>query len=64
MKINISDDVAERLKKRINNTNFKNIDEYIDFILKKVLANLEDNKMSNQDEEKVKERLRNLGYLD
>jgi len=67
MKIEISDDIAKILVKRIEEKkDFGSVDEYVDYILKQVVERLESEKkqsFSNEDEEKVKERLKDLGYL-
>ncbi len=64
MKINISDDVAKKLQERVKGSKFKDVEEYVDFVLKKVVKKLEEKRMTKQDEDKVKQRLRSLGYLD
>ena len=67
MKVEISDDIVKRLKKRIEEKgDFKSIDEYVNYILQQVVERLDSEKegsFSKEEEEKVKERLRNFGYL-
>ena len=42
MKVEIKDKIAEKLQKRIDESDeFKNIEEYIDYILKQVVEKLE-----------------------
>ncbi len=58
----------EKIKKRIEGTGFKSVSDYVTFVLREVLASLEEEEkeeaFSQEQEEKVKDRLRALGYLD
>lgn len=61
--------LAEKVKKRIENTGFNSISSYITYVLRQIMSESEDSKkkenpFSKEDEIKVKERLRSLGYLD
>ena len=70
--IKIPKKTADKLQKRIEETDeFKNIEEYAAYILEQVAEKLNDKTKENEeqshkkeDEEKVKERLRSLGYLE
>ena len=71
MKIDISNEIAEKLQKRVDSTDeFDSVQAYVEYILKLVVERLENENaeeqpaFSEEDEEKVKERLRSLGYLD
>jgi len=74
MKVDIKEGIIKRLKQRVEETNeFKNTEEYINYILKQVAERLDQEKEDNndseevyseEDEKKVKERLKSLGYLD
>ncbi|MBD3355150.1 CopG family transcriptional regulator [Candidatus Woesearchaeota archaeon] len=74
MKIEIPNKITEKLQKRVDSSDeFKNVQEYVEYILKQVVERLENENdeedekeevYSEEDEEKVKERLRGLGYLD
>jgi len=67
MKIEIKDKISERLQDRVHeNGDFKNIEDYINYILGQVVERLDQEKeeFSEKDEEKIKERLSSLGYLD
>ena len=73
MKIEINDKIIEVIKKRVEESNeFDSVENYIDYILKQLVERLKNEKgagnneqsFSKEDEEKVKERLRGLGYLD
>ena len=61
-KIEISKDIIEKIKQRIKETEFKSVEEYIEFVLREVLEE-EEAEISKEDEEIIKERLRALGYL-
>ena len=67
MKVEISDDIARKLIERIEGKkDFGSIDEYVNYILQQVVERLKSEKgqsFSNEDEEKVKERLKDLGYM-
>ena len=67
-KIFIPAPLYKRLKKRVTDTEFETVSKYVTYILEEVLSSLEEDEqeeeVSTEDEEKVKERLRALGYLD
>lgn len=61
--------LAEKIKKRMEGTGFTSISSYVTYILREVIASIEADEadreaFSKEEEEKVKERLRNLGYID
>lgn len=66
--IKVPKGLLEKIEKRIQGTEFKSVDEYTTFVLEEVVK--EDGEeeaeevFSEEDEKKVKERLRALGYLD
>ncbi|HHE36816.1 MAG TPA: CopG family transcriptional regulator [Candidatus Woesearchaeota archaeon] len=70
--VKIKKNILKKLEKRVKESgSFRNVDEYINYILEQVVKRLEREKVKEQkhvfskkDEEKVKERLRSLGYLD
>ena len=65
--VKIPEDVYRKIEGRIEGTEFSSVDEYVTYVLKEVLASLEEEEeevFSPEEEEKVKERLRALGYLD
>tara|TARA_Y100000031_G_C8054493_1_gene307708 strand:- start:89 stop:292 length:204 start_codon:yes stop_codon:yes gene_type:complete len=67
MNVKINKDIAKRLQKRVDESNeFKNIEEYVHYVLSQVVEKLgeEEKTFSKEDEEKVKKRLQGLGYLD
>jgi hypothetical protein len=65
--ISIPTPLAEKIKKRIKGTGFTSLSSYATYVLREVIAGTEEKPeeaFSKEDEEKVKERLRALGYLD
>ncbi len=65
--IEIPQELYERIEKRVQDTEFSSVSEYITYVLREVLASLEEEEeevFTKEEEEKVKERLRALGYLD
>lgn len=67
--IKISKLLYEKIKKRLEKTDFKSVDEYVEFIVNEVLSKIDSEVLAKQsftkeDEEAVKERLKGLGYLD
>jgi Arc/MetJ-type ribon-helix-helix transcriptional regulator len=65
--ISIPTPLAEKIKKRIKGTGFHSLSSYVTYVLREVIAGIEEEKeevFTKDDEEKVKERLRALGYLD
>jgi len=65
--ISIPTQLAEKIKKRIEGTGFHSLSSYATYVLREVISGSEEEEeeaFSKEDEEKVKERLRALGYLD
>jgi len=66
--VSIPVELYEKIKQRIENTEFSSVSDYVAYVLKEVLASLEEEEevevFTEEEEEKVKERLRALGYLD
>jgi Arc/MetJ-type ribon-helix-helix transcriptional regulator len=61
--------LAEKIKERMKGTGFASVSSYVTYILRQVLSSVEENEKARQaftkeEEEKVKERLRDLGYID
>ena len=60
--------LAEKIKERIKGTGFTSVSDYVTFVLREVLSSEieeeEKEPFTKEDEEKVKERLRALGYLE
>ena len=66
--ISIPTPLAEKIKKRIEGTGFNSLSSYVTYVLREVISGMDEEQdeeaFSKEDEEKVKERLRALGYLD
>ncbi len=58
----------EKIKKRIEGTGFTSVSDYVTFVLREILTSEEEKEgeepFTKEDEEKVKKRLRALGYID
>jgi len=62
--IHISKELYEKVKKFVESEGgFSSVDEFVEFVLREVVESSQGEAMSREDEEKVKERLRALGYL-
>ena len=67
MKVEIKDEIVTKLEERINHKkDFENVDTYVNYILEQVVKKFEskEDAYTKEEEEKVKERLRELGYID
>lgn len=67
VEIRISKATHDRIKERLRRTGFTSVQDYVNYVLDEVLSSVEDEEgedMSDEDQEKVKERLRALGYLE
>ena len=67
--ISIPTRLADKIKKRIEGTGFHSLSSYVTYVLREVISSVEEEEteeeaFSKDDEEKIKERLRSLGYLD
>lgn len=69
--VEIPEDIYKKIEGRIGEAGFDSVEDYIGYVLREVLASLEEDEeqeeeqvFSEEEEEKVKERLRALGYID
>ncbi|MGC1121546.1 MAG: CopG family transcriptional regulator [Candidatus Methanofastidiosia archaeon] len=66
--VSIPVELAEKIEKRIEGTGFHSVSSYVTYVLRQVISSIEDDEkkevFSKEDEEKVKDRLRGLGYLE
>lgn len=65
--VQIPEKLEKKIKKRIDGTGFNSASAYITYVLEEILSDIDkerDETFTEGDEEKVKERLRLLGYLD
>lgn len=56
----------QKIQERIEGTGFTSVSSYVAYVLREVIAEEpeEDEPFSKEDEERIKDRLRALGYLD
>jgi Arc/MetJ-type ribon-helix-helix transcriptional regulator len=65
--VSIPTPLFEKIEKRIQSTGFTSVSSYVTYVLREIIANEEKERIepfTKEDEEKVKRRLRALGYLD
>ena len=65
--ISIPTPLAEKIKKRIKGTGFTSLSSYVTYVLREVISGMEeeeDEAFTKDDEKRVKDRLRALGYID
>ena len=65
--ISIPTPLAEKIKKRIKGTGFTSLSSYVTYVLREVISGMEEEDedvFSKEDEKRVKDRLRALGYID
>ncbi|MFW9946863.1 MAG: CopG family transcriptional regulator [Candidatus Odinarchaeota archaeon] len=61
--------LSDKIKERMKGTGFSSVSSYVTYVLRQVLSSIEEEERSKQaftkeEEEKVKQRLRDLGYID
>ena len=64
--ISIPTKLFERIKERIKGTGFTSVSSYVKYVLEELLSEEEEESVSysKEDEEKIKARLRALGYIE
>ena len=64
--ISIPKSIYEKIKERIKQTDFDSVSSYVKYILEEVLSEDDEDEtvFSEEDEKRVKDRLKALGYLD
>ncbi|MFX1477520.1 MAG: CopG family transcriptional regulator [Promethearchaeota archaeon] len=67
--VSIPKPLADKIKERMKGTGFSSVSSYVTYVLRQVLSSIEEEERSKQaftkdEEEKVKQRLRDLGYID
>lgn len=67
--VSIPKPLAEKIKKRMEGTGFHSLSSYVTYVLRQLISSFEEEErekeaLSKEDEEKIKDRLRALGYLD
>lgn len=61
--IKIALDLYEKLQEKAVHAKFKSADAYVEYILSQILQTEDEDKITQEEEEAIKERLRSLGYL-
>ena len=66
VKVSLPKSIVEKIEKRLKQTGFDSVSSYISYVLEEVLSEDDEDEevFSKEDEERVKERLKSLGYLD
>lgn len=54
----------EKLKTQIEDTGFTSVSSYVGYILREIVAERGEAPFTEEDEEKIREKLRSLGYLE
>ena len=67
--VSIPKPLVEKVKERMKGTGFSSVSSYVTYVLRQVISSIEEEARSKQaftkeEEEKVKQRLRGLGYID
>ncbi|HEV2428267.1 MAG TPA: CopG family transcriptional regulator [Thermoplasmata archaeon] len=62
--IRIPEDVAKGIEARIRTSGFDSVDTFVAFVLARLLESHSDQPFSEEDERRLRERLRSLGYID
>jgi len=63
--VSIPTPLFKKVEERIKDTGFTSVSSYVAYVLREIIAEEEDEEpFSEEDKERVKERLRALGYID
>jgi Arc/MetJ-type ribon-helix-helix transcriptional regulator len=62
--IRLPDELFRAIEARIQNSSFDSVDSFVTFVLARLLEEPEVSAFSEEDERRLKERLRSLGYID
>lgn len=65
--VNISKNLIDKIQKQVDESKgeFQNVEEYIEFVLKELLKDEnEEQPYTPEEEEEIKKRLRALGYIE
>jgi len=63
--ISIPAELYEQIQRRVSLSHgeFKDVEEYVEFVLREILKGESNSKYTTEEERQVKERLKSLGYL-
>jgi hypothetical protein len=62
--IAIPEDLAQGLEARIRGSGFSSVEAFVEFVLARLLETPSKIPFSEEDEQRLRERLRSLGYID
>jgi Arc/MetJ-type ribon-helix-helix transcriptional regulator len=67
--VSIPKPLVKKIKERMKGTGFSSVSSYVTYVLRQVLSSIEEDEKSShafteEEEEMVKKRLRDLGYID
>jgi len=67
--VSIPKPLVEKIKERMKGTGFSSVSSYVTYVLRQVISSIEEEERTKQaftkeEEDKVKQRLRDLGYID
>ena len=63
--VSIPKPLYDKVKEQIGSTGFTSVSDYVTYVLRALLSdNKRDEGFSKNDEQKIKDRLKTLGYLD
>ncbi|HDN62386.1 MAG TPA: CopG family transcriptional regulator [Candidatus Bathyarchaeota archaeon] len=63
--VSIPVSLFKKIEERIRGTEFSSVSDYVTYVLRELLSGEEEEEaLSEEDEEKIKARLRALGYID
>ena len=66
MTVDIPSSLYRRIEDTIKDTGFDSVDSYVAYVLREILSEdeEEDVNLTEEDEEKIRKRLKSLGYLE
>jgi len=67
--VSIPKPLVEKIKERMIGTGFASVSSYVTYVLRQVISSIKEEERTKQaftkeEEDKVKQRLRDLGYID
>ncbi len=63
--VELDEELLKKIENMLDKLGFSSVEEFVEFVVREAVeaAGVAGAGMSREDEEKVKERLRNLGYI-
>jgi hypothetical protein len=62
--VKIPEEVARRLERKLAQTSFASLDDFVSFVLARLAESPSETPFSEEEERQLRERLRSLGYID